>query len=103
MRSFAIALAAALATSSLAAQAQPDAAQNGPQNPPIKSPDANSSSVPVKGANSFTRRQAQARIEAKGYTKLAGLHKDHAGVWRAHAEKDGKPASVSLDYQGNVN
>jgi hypothetical protein len=101
MRSLAAALAS-LAITGLAAHAQ-DAAQNGPQNPAIKSPDANCSSTPVKGANSFTQSQAQARIEAKGYTKVAGLHKDQNGVWRATAEKDGKSTSVSLDYQGNVN
>jgi hypothetical protein len=102
MRSLAAALAS-LALTGLAAQAQDSAAQNGPQNPPIKSPQANSSSTPVKGANSFTQSQARARIEAKGYTKVGGLHKDKDGVWRATAEKDGKPGSVSLDYQGNVN
>ena len=102
MRSLAAALAS-LALTGLAAQAQDSAAQNGPQNPAIKSPQANSSSTPVKGANSFTRSQARARIEAKGYTKVAGLHKDKDGVWRATAEKDGKSGSVSLDYQGNVN
>ena len=101
MRSLAAALAT-LAMTGLAAQAQ-DTAQSAPQNPAIKSPDANSSSTPVKGANSFTQSQAQARIEAKGYTKVAGLRKDQNGVWRATAEKDGKAASVSLDYQGNVN
>ena len=101
MRSLAF-VVAALAITGLAAHAQ-DAAQNGPQNPAIKSPDANSSSTPVKGANSFTQKQAKARIEAKGYTKVASLHKDKDGVWRATAEKDGKSTSVSLDYQGNVN
>jgi len=101
MRSLAAALAS-LAMTGLAANAQ-EAAQNGPQNPAIKSPEANSSSTPVKGANSFTQDQAKARIEAKGFTKVAGLHKDQNGVWRATAEKDGKSAPVSLDYQGNVN
>jgi hypothetical protein len=102
MRSLTLAVVMLSATS-FVAHAQTSAAQNGPQNPAIKSPQANSSSVPVKGANSFTRGQAKARIEAKGYTKLAGLHKDQNGVWRATAEKDGKSGPVSLDYQGNVN
>jgi hypothetical protein len=102
MRSLAAALAS-LALTGLAAQAQDTAAQNGPQNPAVKSPQANASSAPVKGANSFTQSQAQAHIEAKGYTKVAGLHQDQNGVWRATAEKDGKSSSVSLDYQGNVN
>lgn len=100
MRVFVLA-AAVLTVTSLPAAAQN--AQNGPQNPAIKSPQANSASAPVKGANSFTQAQAKARIEAKGYTRVAGLHKDQDGVWRAKAQKDGKPSSVSLDYQGNVN
>jgi hypothetical protein len=94
---------AVLAVTALPAIAQNGAAQNGPQNAAIKSPDANIASKPVKGANSFTEAQAKAHIEAKGYTKVAGLHKDQDGVWRASAVKDGKPSSVSLDYQGNVN
>jgi hypothetical protein len=102
MRSLILA-AAVLTVTVLPVCAQNGAAQNGPQNPAIKSPQANSASVPVKGANSFTEAQAKARIEAKGYAKVAGLHKDQDGVWRASAEKDGKPLSVSLDYQGNVN
>ena len=100
MRSFLLA-AAVLTVAAATAGAQN--AQNGPQNPAIKSPQANSASMPVKGANSFTEAQAKAHIEAKGYTKLAGLHKDKDGIWRASAQKDGKPSSVSLDYQGNVN
>lgn len=65
--------AAALAVSGLAAHAQNEAAQNSPQNPAVKSPMANNSAAPVEGANSFTQSQAKARIEAKGYTKVAGL------------------------------
>ena len=57
----------------------------------------------MKGANSFTKAQARSRIEARGYTKVAGLHKDQSGVWRATAQKDGNSVPVSLDYQGNVN
>ena len=102
MRVFVLA-AAMMTIAALPVGAQNGAAQSGPQNPAIKSPQANSSSMPVKGANSFTEAQAKAHIEAKGYTKVAGLHKDKDGVWRASAQKDGKPSSVSLDYQGNVN
>lgn len=56
----------------------------------------------VPGANSFTEAQAQARIEAAGYTNVMGLAKDKDGIWRGTATKDGTPAQVGLDYQGNV-
>lgn len=57
---------------------------------------------PEPGANSFTRGQARSRLQRSGYTQVSGLHKDSQGVWRGKAMKDGQPASVSLDYQGNV-
>ena len=98
--SAAIAALAVFAASAAAAQ-QP--AQNGPQNPAVKSTDRNNSMAPVAGKNSFTRNEAKSRIEAKGYTKVTHLKKDESGVWRATAEKDGKKTDVSLDYQGNVN
>ena len=63
----------------------------------------NNSSTPVKGANSFTKMEAQKQIEAKGYTHVAGLAKDKEGVWRGTAEKNGASGPVSVDYQGNVN
>ena len=78
-------------------------AQKSPQNPAVKSTDQNNSSMPVSGANSFTRGEAKSRIEAKGYGDVTNLKKDKSGVWRAMASKDGKSGPVSLDYQGNVN
>jgi hypothetical protein len=78
-------------------------AQQGPQNPAMKSMDQNNSSAPVAGANSFTRGEAVKQIEAKGYTKVTGLKKDSNGVWRGMAMKDGKSGPISVDYQGNVN
>ena len=74
-----------------------------PQNKPIKGMHENNSSMPVKGANSFTQMEAQKQIEAKGYTHVAGLTKDKDGVWRGTAEKHGANGPVSVDYQGNVN
>ena len=78
-------------------------AQQGPQNPAVKSMDQNNSSAPVAGANSFTRAEAVKQIEAKGYTHVAKLKKDANGVWRGTAMKDGKTGPISVDYQGNVN
>ena len=57
---------------------------------------------PAKGANSFTKRQATARIGKKGYTHVTGLTKDADGVWRGTGTKDGQPVQVWLDYKGNV-
>ena len=83
--------------------AQNTPAQQGPQNPAVKSMNQNNSFAPVAGANSFTMGQARSRIEAMGYTRVTGLKKDGSGVWRGRASKDGKSGPVSVDYQGNVN
>jgi hypothetical protein len=69
----------------------------------MKSEDSNNSSMPVKGANSFTMGEARSHIMDKGYTGVTGLKKDSAGVWRGMAMKDGQRVHVSVDYQGNVN
>jgi hypothetical protein len=95
----ALMLAAPLA---FAQDATPNA-QREPQNAAVKGMHENNSATPVKGANSFTRAQAQKQIEAKGYTHVAGLTKDKDGVWRGTAEKNGVSGPVSVDYQGNVN
>ena len=83
--------------------AQDAGAQAGPQNKAIKGVHENNSNAPVKGANSFTMKEARNQIEAKGYTHVTGLKKGEDGVWRGKASKDGKSAPVSVDYQGNVN
>ena len=54
------------------------------------------------GANSFTRGQAAARIQKQGFTNVTGLRKDDQGVWHGTAIRNGHPASVSLDYRGEV-
>jgi hypothetical protein len=90
-----------LCTSVAFAQNMP--AQSGPPNPAIKSMDKNNSSMPVAGANSFTRAEARSHILAKGYSNVTGLKKDQSGVWRGKATKDGQSGPVSVDYQGNVN
>lgn len=78
-------------------------AQQQPNNAAVKSMHENNSSAPVAGANSFTRAQAKAAIEAKGYTNVSKLKKDKHGIWRGMATKDGQSGPVSLDFQGNVN
>jgi len=91
-----------LAFSAASANAQMPA-QNGPQNPAVHTDNSNTSSTPVKGANSFTMSEAKSRIADKGYTHISALKKDNNGVWRGRATKDGQQVQVSLDYQGNVN
>jgi hypothetical protein len=102
MRTFVLTVAA-LSLFSTVALAQGEPAQSGPANPAIKSMDANNSSTPVAGANSFTKSEAKSHIEAKGYTHVTSLKKDESGVWRGMAMKDGQSGPVTLDYQGNVN
>ena len=94
---------AAIGLCASVAFAQGIPAQLGPSNPAVKPMDQNNSSMPVAGANSFTRGEARSQIEAKGYTHVARLKKDKNGVWRGVAMKDGASVPISSDYQGNVN
>ncbi len=58
---------------------------------------------PLKGANSFTQTEAEKRLEKRGYTNVAGLAKDNAGVWRGTAtNKKNQSVSVALDYKGRI-
>lgn len=93
----------ALAAGSAMAQSQPPA-QNGPENSVVNTQDSSNRAVtaPVKGANSFTRKQAMSRIERQGFSHVSGLQKDHDGVWRGRAMKGGQRVAVALDYEGNV-
>jgi hypothetical protein len=85
------------------AQTQTPAAQEGPQNPAIKTTDTTREATgPVKGANSFTEGEAKSRIEARGFANVTQLKKDDDGIWRGRAMKDGSQLEVALDYQGNV-
>lgn len=77
-------------------------ANPGPGNKAVSQPGANNPGAPVAGANSFTETQAKSRMESNGFVNVTNLRKDDSGVWRANATKDGKPHSVSLDFQGNV-
>jgi hypothetical protein len=70
-------------------------AVNTPNSPP-------NPGAPVAGANSFTEGQAKSRIEARGFSNVAGLKKDSDGVWRGTASQGGKSVKVSVDFQGNV-
>ncbi len=77
-------------------------APNAPVITPLPNPNAGLASTPEKGANSFTQSQARARIVGHGFTDVASLAQDGAGVWRGTAMRDGKPVHVWLDFRGNV-
>ncbi|MCJ2137317.1 hypothetical protein MKK69_25275 [Methylobacterium sp. J-026] len=55
-----------------------------------------------RGANSFTEGEVRRRLERAGYHEVKDLKKDGDGIWHANAMLDGKPASVGLDFKGNV-
>jgi hypothetical protein len=97
---FAAALLGASAFSALA-QTTPAPTTNG-NTPAVATPDSKNATAPVEGANSFTESQARGRIEKAGYTDVKDLKKDDKGIWMASGMKDGKPAVIALDYQGNV-
>jgi periplasmic protein CpxP/Spy len=63
---------------------------------------ANDSTVPVKGSNSFTAGQARDRMVQRGYSNVSDLKKDNDGVWRGHAEHSGSDVQVWMDYKGNI-
>jgi hypothetical protein len=101
-------IASALITIALPAFAQQPVQTNRPANRDANTPAVNTPNsppnpgAPVAGANSFTEGQAKSRIEASGFTNVAGLAKDRDGVWRGTATQAGKSVKVSVDFQGNV-
>lgn len=102
MRKILIAAALAVVAIPAFAQSTPPANRNA-NTPAVNSPNSPPNpGAPVAGANSFTESQAKSRIEAQGYSKVTGLKKDNAGVWRGKATKGSKAVNVSLDFQGNV-
>jgi hypothetical protein len=92
------ALGGLIATGALAQPSLP-----APANPAVRNPQANVSGSPVAGANSFTKEQAQAQIEKRGFTRVSGLVLDDKGIWRGQAMRNGQSVPVTLDFQGNVN
>jgi hypothetical protein len=70
--------------------------------PAVAKSDVNNPGAPVAGANSFTKAEAESRIEKAGYANVSGLIKDKDGIWRGTASKGDTTVAVALDYQGNV-
>ncbi|MGI4747428.1 MAG: hypothetical protein ACRYGI_02575 [Janthinobacterium lividum] len=61
-----------------------------------------STTMPAKGANSFTKKQAGHRIMKHGFTQVKELTKDDNGVWHGTAMHDGATVKVWEDYKGSV-
>ncbi len=60
------------------------------------------SSVPLKGANSFTESQAKQLIIAKGLQNVSTLKQDSQGIWRGTAQAGSQIKAVAVDFKGNV-
>lgn len=71
---------------------------------PVASPTPLPSPKPPPSAlvHALTRDQARAQIEAKGYSGVSGLRRDHQGHWLGRAEKDGSLWNVTLDDKGKL-
>jgi periplasmic protein CpxP/Spy len=54
------------------------------------------------GANSFTETQARNRLRQRGFSEVSALTKDHDGIWRGSAVRDGAQVHVSVDYKGTI-
>jgi hypothetical protein len=93
--------AAALAALAGGTAASAQSGQAGSHNPAIKDGAPHIAAAPASGANSFTADQARGRFAKAGYTAVSKPMK-RDGVWHATATKDGKRATVMLDYKGNV-
>ena len=55
-----------------------------------------------QGRTSFTESQARDRMEQAGFTRISELRLEENGIWRAMADRDGRPLRLGLDYRGTV-
>jgi hypothetical protein len=78
------------------------AAVEAPRNEAVDTTPTPGDPGPTPGANSFTEGQARSAIERAGYTAVGTLTQGADGVWTGRATKDGKEATVSVDYKGAV-
>lgn len=63
---------------------------------------ATDAGAPLKGANSFTEKQAQDRAVAAGFANVSAMTKDADGIWRGKGTANGKESNVAVDFKGNV-
>jgi hypothetical protein len=104
MRNLMYGLALLALTAPAFAQSSSDAPRATTTPPAVSNPsDANkTTAAPVAGKNSFTQEQAMKRLQDHGYSNVMGLTKDAQSIWHGKANKDGKPVTVAVDYQGNI-
>jgi hypothetical protein len=57
---------------------------------------------PTPGANSFTERQIQSRLEVQGFSDITELQLDITGIWRGFAIRQGTRQPVAVDFRGDV-
>ncbi len=98
----AAALGLAILGAASVAQAAPDTNSAAPPAINTEKGDSRTPAAPVTGRNSFTAGEAKQRLEDHGYSDVRDLKQDSNSIWRGRAMRDGKPVSVSLDYQGNI-
>ena len=98
-------LGGALSLAAVAAQAQttavPAPTQAPGHNQAVKAPDETRGEL-AKGKTSFTKAEAQSRLQKAGYSDVKDLTLDPDGLWQATASKDGQSARVALDYKGAI-
>lgn len=95
-----LAAATLMATAGFAQEAIP--ADHNPAMPAVVTSGTESPEMPAAGRNSFTQKQAAARLNKQGYSKIANFKKDSDGIWRGTAMMNGTRYKVSVDYQGNI-
>ena len=77
-------------------------AQQSSHNPAVKNPAPVATTMPAKGSNSFTEKQARSRMAKAGYSGITNLVKNEQGQWVGSAMKGATQMTVMLDYKGNV-
>lgn len=86
----------------VAAYAGIASAQDSAHNPAVKNPDPVVTTIPAKGANSFTEKQARSRMAKAGYPGVTNMVKNSQGQWVGSTMKGAAQVTVMLDYKGNV-
>lgn len=71
--------------------------------PPFEFPQSSGVRRTAQDASSLDDSQVKQLIEAKGYSRIAGLQKDSRGIWRGNATLgDGRRVKVTVDLEGNI-
>lgn len=63
---------------------------------------AQTGTAPSPAGNSPETAAMRSRLEAFGYSDIAGLERDAAGIWHAQATRGGAAVSVTIDKGGRI-